>query len=91
VDHGTIVDDGTSEAVLRSLRGRCRTRRNHRVAVETVAALVSLLAGQLILSRYAAPGRYGLRSMADRVKDIGGQLSIDSQPRRGTRVRVVVE
>jgi signal transduction histidine kinase len=29
--------------------------------------------------------------MADRVHGIGGQLSIDSQPGRGTRVRVVVK
>jgi signal transduction histidine kinase len=39
----------------------------------------------------AAPGHFGLRGMADRVRGIGGELSIDSEPGRGTLVRVVVE
>jgi signal transduction histidine kinase len=39
----------------------------------------------------AAPGRHGLRGMAERVQGIGGELSIDSAPGRGTQVRLVVE
>jgi signal transduction histidine kinase len=39
----------------------------------------------------AAPGRHGLRGMAERIEGIGGELSIDSEPGRGTRVRVIVE
>jgi hypothetical protein len=73
------------------------------MAVETAAALISLLAGQLILGRYtrstqlavaqatAAAGRHGFRGMAERVEGIGGDLAIDSTPGRGTQVRVVVE
>jgi signal transduction histidine kinase len=38
-----------------------------------------------------APGRHGLRGMAERVEDIGGELRIESEPGRGTQVRVVVE
>jgi signal transduction histidine kinase len=37
-----------------------------------------------------APGRQGLRGMAERVQEIGGELSIDSEPGRGTEVRIVV-
>jgi signal transduction histidine kinase len=37
-----------------------------------------------------AAGRRGLRGMAERVEGIGGELSIDSEPGRGTQVRVVV-
>jgi signal transduction histidine kinase len=39
----------------------------------------------------AAPGRHGLRGMAERVDGIGGELSIESRPGHGTHVRVVVE
>lgn len=39
----------------------------------------------------AAPGRYGLRGMAERVRDIGGRMSIESEPGRGTEIRVVIE
>jgi signal transduction histidine kinase len=39
----------------------------------------------------AAPGRHGLRSMAERVHRIGGDLSIESEPGRGTQIRVVIE
>jgi signal transduction histidine kinase len=38
----------------------------------------------------AAPGRHGLRGMVERVENVGGQLSIDSEPGRGTRIRMVV-
>jgi signal transduction histidine kinase len=33
-------------------------------------------------------GRLGLRSMAKRIRDVGGELAIDSAPGRGTRVEV---
>ena len=39
----------------------------------------------------AAPGRPGLKGMAERVKGIGGELSIESAPGHGTRVLLVVE
>lgn len=35
-------------------------------------------------------GGQGLRNMADRAADLGGQLQIDSQPGTGTRLRLVV-
>jgi signal transduction histidine kinase len=37
-----------------------------------------------------APGRQGLKGMAERVQGIGGELSIESEPGRGTEVRVTV-
>jgi signal transduction histidine kinase len=36
------------------------------------------------------PGHLGLRSMKERVRDIGGNLEIDSEPGRGTRINVRV-
>jgi signal transduction histidine kinase len=38
----------------------------------------------------AAAGRRGLKGMAERAEDIGGELSIESAPGRGTQIRVVV-
>ena len=38
-----------------------------------------------------AAGRFGLRGIAERVEGIGGALSIESEPGRGTQIRVVVE
>ncbi|MEA2531755.1 MAG: hypothetical protein QOG89_3399 [Thermomicrobiales bacterium] len=38
----------------------------------------------------AHPGRVGMRSMRERVERLGGTLSIDSEPGRGTRVRAEV-
>jgi signal transduction histidine kinase len=38
----------------------------------------------------AATGHHGLRGMAQRVEGIGGELSIDSEPGRGTQIRVTV-
>ena len=38
----------------------------------------------------AYPGHLGLRSMRERVTKLGGTLDIDSQPDRGTQVRVHV-
>ena len=36
------------------------------------------------------PGHLGLRSMKERVRDIGGSLEIDSEPGKGTRINVRV-
>jgi signal transduction histidine kinase len=36
------------------------------------------------------PGHLGLRSMKERVRDIGGTLEIDSEPGKGTRINVRV-
>jgi signal transduction histidine kinase len=38
-----------------------------------------------------APGRRGLRGIAERVEGIGGELSIESAPGRGTEIRVMIE
>jgi signal transduction histidine kinase len=38
----------------------------------------------------SAPGRLGLRSMATRVRAIGGDLVIESEPGRGSRVEVLM-
>jgi signal transduction histidine kinase len=38
----------------------------------------------------APPGHFGLDSMRSRAQEIDGQLTIDSDPGRGTLVRVVV-
>jgi signal transduction histidine kinase len=37
------------------------------------------------------PGHIGLASMRERVMELGGSLSIDSQPGRGTSIRVEIE
>lgn len=36
------------------------------------------------------PGRFGLRIMQERVEAIGGRVSLESMPERGTRLRVTV-
>ncbi|MEU1667348.1 sensor histidine kinase [Streptomyces sparsogenes] len=41
-------------------------------------------------SRASFPGRLGLLSMRERAREVGGTLSVDSRPGRGSRVRVTV-
>ncbi|MER6139593.1 sensor histidine kinase [Streptomyces sparsogenes] len=41
-------------------------------------------------SRGSFPGRLGLLSMRERAREVGGTLSVDSRPGRGSRVRVTV-
>ena len=38
----------------------------------------------------AQPGGSGLRGLADRVASVGGALSVDSPPGRGTRLEAVI-
>jgi signal transduction histidine kinase len=40
------------------------------------------------LERAPGRGNLGLLGMRERVQLLGGSLAIDSQPRRGTRIRV---
>lgn len=38
----------------------------------------------------AEPGRFGLFSISERLRNVGGRFGIDAKPGRGTKVRVVV-
>jgi signal transduction histidine kinase len=95
------VPGPTQEAMVRILReavinaARHGGARHIKVQLQDDPRLCLLVSddgrGFDVARAAAAPGRRGLRGMAERVEGIGGELSIDSEPGRGTRVRVVVE
>jgi signal transduction histidine kinase len=98
---GVAVSGPTQEAMVRVLREAVINAARHggarRIKVElrddpTLCLSVSDDGrGFDVAAATAAPGRHGLRGMAERVHGIGGELSIDSEPGRGTQVRMVVE
>ena len=95
------VSGPTQEAMLRILReaviNAARHGRAKRISVQLREDPKLCLSvsddgrGFDVAQAAAAPGRHGLRSMAERVQRIGGELSIESEPGRGTRIRVVIE
>lgn len=97
---GVAVPGPTQEAMVRVLREAVINAARHggaeRIEVRlsedpTLCLSVSDDGHGFDVERAAAtPGRHGLRGMAERVRGIGGELSIDSEPGRGTRVRMVV-
>jgi signal transduction histidine kinase len=94
------VPASTQEAMLRVVReaviNAARHGRARHITVElrdepTLCLSVSDDGAGFDVARAAlAPGHHGLRGMAQRVQGIGGELSIDSEPGRGTQVRVTV-
>jgi signal transduction histidine kinase len=98
---GVAVPGPTQEAMVRVLReavinaarhgGARRIRVQLREDPKLCLSVSDDGRGFDVADAAAAPGHHGLRGMAERVQGIGGELSIDSQPGHGTRVRVVVE
>jgi signal transduction histidine kinase len=98
---GVAVPGPTQEAMVRVLREAVINAARHggarciRVQLREEPKLCLSVSddgrGFDVADAAAAPGHHGLRGMAERVHGIGGELSIDSEPGHGTRVRVVVE
>jgi signal transduction histidine kinase len=98
LDGEVIVPAATQEALLRVLREAIINAIRHGEAERIVVELsdgpeVRLSVtddgdGFDVAASVAAPGRLGLRSMEARVRAIGGELTIDSEPGRGTRVEI---
>jgi signal transduction histidine kinase len=98
---GVAVPGPTQEAMVRVLREAVINAARHggarciRVQLREEPKLCLSVSddgrGFDVADAAAAPGHHGLRGMAERVQGIGGELSIDSEPGHGTRVRVVVE
>jgi signal transduction histidine kinase len=94
------VPGPTQEAMVRVLREAVINAARHggaghiTVRLNTDAGLCLSVSddgrGFDVASATAVPGRHGLRGMAERVAGIGGQLRIESEPGRGTEVRVLV-
>jgi signal transduction histidine kinase len=90
----------THEALLRIVRESIINARRHGRADAVVVELTALPQLRVIVAddgdgfdvdaASLMPGRFGLDSMAARVREIGGVLTIDSEPGRGTRVEVVL-
>lgn len=95
------VPGPTQEAMVRVVReavinaARHGGARHIKVQIQDDPTLCLLVSddgsGFDVARARAAPGRQGLRGMAQRVEGIGGRLSIESEPGSGTKVRVVVE
>jgi signal transduction histidine kinase len=95
------VPGSTQEVMLRVLReaviNAARHGRASRIRVELqdeprlCLCITDDGRGFDVSEATAAPGHHGLRGMAERVRGIGGELLIDSEPGHGTQVRVVVE
>ena len=98
---GIAVPGPTQEAMLRVLREAVINAARHggarRIQVQLrehprLCLSVSDDGRGFDVGRAAmAAGHHGLRGMAERVAGIGGELSIESEPGRGTEVRMVVE
>jgi signal transduction histidine kinase len=94
------VPASMQEALLRVVRESIINARRHGRAATVVVELTALPHLRLTVTddgdgfdvdpAWARPGRFGLKSMDARVRAIGGVLTIDSEPGRGTRVEVVV-
>jgi signal transduction histidine kinase len=98
LEDDVTVPAATQEALLRVVRESIINARRHgrarTVIVELTAqphlrlAVIDDGDGFDVDDAAVAPGRFGLKSMAGRVRAIGGVLSVDSEPGRGTRVEV---
>jgi signal transduction histidine kinase len=100
LEDDVTVPAATQEALLRVVRESIINARRHGRARTVIVELTAQPHLQLAViddgegfdvdDASAAPGRFGLKSMAGRVRAIGGVLSIDSEPGRGTRVEVTL-
>jgi signal transduction histidine kinase len=80
----------TREAIINAIRhGGADTIRVQLSEDSNVRLVVSDDGRGFDVARAAeAPGRLGLRSMEARIRAVGGELKIESEPQRGTRVEV---
>jgi signal transduction histidine kinase len=98
IDAAVRVPAGTQEALVRVTReaiinairhGGAETIKVRLCEEPNVRLLVSDDGWGFDVDKAAgASGRLGLRSMETRIRDVGGELTIDSQPGRGTRIHV---
>jgi signal transduction histidine kinase len=90
------LDDRTQAVLLRVAQGALANAREHAHADRVIVTL-SYLEGEVTLDVYdngvgfdrtmavTRPGRgYGLRMMRDRLKEVGGTLTVESAPGEGT-------
>jgi signal transduction histidine kinase len=95
-----IVPTALQEALLRVLREAIINARRHGGAETIVVELSEQPQLRMTVTDNGRgfdvdtaserPGHFGLRSMDARVRAIGGKLTIDSRPGRGTRLEVVL-
>jgi signal transduction histidine kinase len=77
------------EAIINAMRhGRAKTIKVELRGDPGVCLVVSDDGQGFDVDAAAELGRLGLRSMAERVRQVGGELTIDSSPGSGTRVEV---
>jgi len=77
------------EAIINAIRhGRAETVQVKLREDPGLHLTVSDDGGGFDVAAAAGAGRLGLRSMAARIRDVGGELTIDSEPGRGTCVEV---
>jgi signal transduction histidine kinase len=97
LDDTVAVPPRTQEALLRVLReaiinamrhGRAKTIRVQLRADPEVCLVVSDDGQGFDVEAAAQAGRLGLRSMAARIGELGGEVTIDSSPGSGTRIEV---
>jgi signal transduction histidine kinase len=98
VDGDVSVPAATQDALLRVVReaitNAIRHGGAHRITVELSEqphvrlSVIDDGGGFDVPASAAAPGRLGLRSIEARVRAVGGELRIESEPGRGTRVEV---
>lgn len=93
VDESVVVPSGVREALVRIAREAVSNAARH---AQTPAIAVSLSSGYMEIAdtgrgfdpTYGRPGGFGLTSMRERASAIDAAVTVDSQPGRGTRVRV---
>jgi signal transduction histidine kinase len=97
LDDTVAVPTRTQEVLLRVLReaiinamrhGRAKTIRIRLTGDPEVRLVVSDDGQGFDVDAAARSGRLGLRSMAARIRELGGEITIDSSPESGTRVEV---
>jgi signal transduction histidine kinase len=97
LDDTVAVPARTQEVLLRVLReaiinamrhGRAETIRIELRGDPAVCLVVSDDGQGFDVGAAAQSGRLGLRSMAARISELGGEVTIDSSPGAGTRVEV---
>jgi signal transduction histidine kinase len=98
VEDGVTAAAPTQEALMRVVRESIINARRHGRAATIVVELTAEPHLRLTVTddgdgfdvdaASPAPGHFGLKSMDARVRAVGGVLTIDSEPGRGTRVEV---